>query len=408
MSDAALNEAIDELLGLDAAELADDDLHDLVITVQRQSHRLAALRAQLISAWDQRGGWSSDGSRSPAHRLAREASTSVAAAKIELRRARALRTMPSTAAAVASGALSPQHIDLFADASSGTRAACFERDEHELVEQCTVLRFADARRMVEYWKQHADASATEDDGDRLDESRPASASTTFEGMVDLRAWLDPTGGAAVSEELARLTEMMRREDRRDGHRRSAAQRRADALVEMAHRSRTAHAGGLRPRPLLTILVGESSFSRICELSTGTVVAPGQIVPWLVRGGRGAHRVRRSEPGHHCVEKRSFTGALRRAIEVRDRHCQHPSGCDEPASRCDVDHITPYSEGGDTSQENGRLECWPHNRIEHLRNAGPGVPMGDPLEPDEPDGHDDVDPAPGALDEADGRAPPDAA
>ena len=28
--------------------------------------------------------------------------------------------------------------------------------------------------------------------------------------------------------------------------------------------------------------------------------------------------------------RSFTGRLRRAIEVRDRHCQHPSGCDVPA------------------------------------------------------------------------------
>jgi len=61
------------------------------------------------------------------------------------------------------------------------------------------------------------------------------------------------------------------------------------------------------------------------------------------------------------QRRSFTGRLRRAIEVRTRHCEHPSGCDEPASRCDVDHIQPYSEGGVTSQFNGRLECWKHNR-----------------------------------------------
>ena len=60
-------------------------------------------------------------------------------------------------------------------------------------------------------------------------------------------------------------------------------------------------------------------------------------------------------------KRSFTGALRRAIEARDRHCRHPSGCDAPAVRCDVDHIVPHADGGPTSQFNGRLECAVHNR-----------------------------------------------
>ena len=71
-------------------------------------------------------------------------------------------------------------------------------------------------------------------------------------------------------------------------------------------------------------------------------------------------------------KRLFTGALRRAIEVRDRHCQHPSGCDEPADRCDVDHIVPASRGGPTSQGNGRLECKVHNRnpVKHDHGALP--------------------------------------
>lgn len=50
--------------------------------------------------------------------------------------------------------------------------------------------------------------------------------------------------------------------------------------------------------------------------------------------------------------RRFTGALRRAVEVRDRHCQHPSGCDVPVTDCDVDHRQPSSQGGITSQDNG--------------------------------------------------------
>jgi hypothetical protein len=60
-------------------------------------------------------------------------------------------------------------------------------------------------------------------------------------------------------------------------------------------------------------------------------------------------------------KRTFTGAIRRAIQVRDRHCQHASGCDQSAEDCDVDHIVPHGHGGPTSQFNGRLACPPHNR-----------------------------------------------
>ena len=51
-----------------------------------------------------------------------------------------------------------------------------------------------------------------------------------------------------------------------------------------------------------------------------------------------------------------SGALRRAIQVRDRHCQHPSGCDEPADRCDVDHTVPVSQNGRTDQFGGRTDA----------------------------------------------------
>ena len=198
-------------------------------------------------------------------------------------------------------------------------------------------------------------------------------------MVDLRALFDPIGGAAFLDELVRLMEQLRLDDEQTGRLRTATQRRADALVEMATRSRTARDSGLRPRPLITIHVGEESFARICELATGTVVAPGQVVPLLADAD--LERIVFDGPDRviSVSHKRRFTGALRRAIEVRDRHCRHPSGCDEPASRCDVDHIIPHSEGGPTSQDNGELRCWPHNRNPDLRNAHPPEPSGDPDE-----------------------------
>ena len=94
--------------------------------------------------------------------------------------------MPATTSALADGALSPQHVDLLAGAAAGGRRGLFEAHEELLVDQCRTLRFADASRAVAYWMQRADAEATELEGDRLHESRQASAATTFDGMVDLR------------------------------------------------------------------------------------------------------------------------------------------------------------------------------------------------------------------------------
>ncbi|MGH9270029.1 MAG: hypothetical protein ACRDZ2_02025, partial [Ilumatobacteraceae bacterium] len=276
------------------------------------------------------------------------------------------RSMPHARGALAAGALSPEHVDLLAGANNGHRRTLFEPHEEMLVGQCKLLRFADAYRMIEHWKQHADADRANDDAARQHKGRGASAATTLDGMVDLRALLDPIGGSAFLTELVRLIEVLRLDDQRTRNVRTATQRRADAIVEMAHRSRTAQDGGLRPRPLITIHVGETSFARICELAAGTVIAPGQVVPYLADadlerivfdGPRPSHlRVpqaalhRRPTPGH-----RSARPAL-----------PTPSGCDEPASRCDIDHITPHSEGGPTTHDNGELRFWPHNRNPDLR------------------------------------------
>lgn len=48
---------IDSLLDVDPNSLPDAELHDLVATIQRQRHRLAAVAATLVSSWDQRMIW---------------------------------------------------------------------------------------------------------------------------------------------------------------------------------------------------------------------------------------------------------------------------------------------------------------------------------------------------------------
>jgi hypothetical protein len=67
-------------------------------------------------------------------------------------------------------------------------------------------------------------------------------------------------------------------------------------------------------------------NRLCQLAAGTVIAPGLILPVL--SDADIERIdydppnRRAEASH----RHSFVGAVRRIIEIRDRHCQHDSGC----------------------------------------------------------------------------------
>ncbi|HEX2576576.1 MAG TPA: HNH endonuclease signature motif containing protein, partial [Aquihabitans sp.] len=194
--------------------------------------------------------------------------------------------------------------------------------------------------------------------------------------------------------------------------RTAAQRRADALVEMAKRSAAMPADAKQGRILLTVLVDYRTFldhvcglgpttdqrlarpattppwaptatgpgadhrgrqpfeDRVCELSNGTVLSPAQVASILdladverIVFGPGSRVI---DVG---VRTRCFTGATRRAVEVRDRHCAFP-GCREPAERCQVDHVVEYTDGGLTVQENGRLLCPVHNRQRPGRTSPP--------------------------------------
>jgi hypothetical protein len=123
--------------------------------------------------------------------------------------------------------------------------------------------------------------------------------------------------------------------------------------------------------LFSVVVGYETFAgRICELANGAVVTPGSLVPWL--DGAWAERVVFDGPGRVMnvgVRRRIFTGATRRAVEVRDRECFHEY-CDDAGHGCQVDHVEPWSAGGLTVDDNGRLACGFHNRLRNGRSPPP--------------------------------------
>jgi len=369
---APLTTAIDALLAVDTDLLDDTDIHTLVVALGRQTARLEAAHCRMINRWDRRHVWADNGSKSPGARLARQTRMRKSDAHRLVHRARALEAMPAATKAYTAGEITGAHVDLVARCDRTWRNTTFAESEAVLVDSCKTPWFDNARRAIDYWKQLADRDTCDDDAELDREGRHASMAIGWRGVGVLNAVFDPVAAETFRTELDRLGERLRLQDQHDGTVRTVQQRRCDALVEMATRSASAPAGGLRPRPLFTVTIGIDPFNHLCETAAGTVIAPGLLIPLL--SDADIERIVYDPPNRtiEASHRRTFTGALRRIIEIRDRHCQHESGCDIPAYRCDIDHIVPYSEGGITSLCNGQLLCATHNRI--TKNHSPRPPL----------------------------------
>ncbi len=367
--------AIDVLAAEEPSAFADPASIEVL---HRELARLQAIVAAASAAFDASGVWALDGAKSASAWISTRCRLPGGEARRTVRLGRALRDLPACDAAWRDGDITGAHVAVVAALRRDETAPSLVRDEEMLVDQARMLRFDAFRRVVGYWEQLADPDGADRDGERERSRRAVHLAASFDGMWLGEITLDPIAGSIVGGELSRLERTLFEADWADAAGRlgrdptvgelprTAGQRRADALVEMATRSRSMPPDARRPAPLFSVLVGyETLYGRICELADGHVVAPGMLVPWL----SGAYVERAVFGPGNRVEVgpavRFFGGATRRAIELRDRRCAHPY-CDEPAERCEVDHIIPYSAGGPTTQDNGRLLCGFHNRQRNQR------------------------------------------
>jgi hypothetical protein len=372
----ALIEAIDELAVDDPRTLADEDA---IVELHRQLARLEAVLTRSVGAYDASGEWQRDGARTPAAAIASACHVPIAAAKRQCRLGRALRVLPVAEQAWLAGNLTGDHVHVLAAVHTSKTAALLARDEALLVGNAKSLSFKHFAKTVAYWRLRADPAGAEAGSRKQIEDRSVHHAQSFGGMWFGRTTLDPVHGAIFDKELRRLEQAMFDADWADAQerlgrtptvldlQRTPAQRRADALVEMATRSATGPADGRRPGPLFTVLVGWETLSgMVCELANGTVLTPGTLAPWLDQAW--LERVVFESPSRVIdvgAARRLFTGATRRALEVRDRECFHRT-CEIDAEDCQGDHIDPWTAGGPTVMANGRLACGHHNRARNQR------------------------------------------
>ncbi len=162
--------------------------------------------------------------------------------------------------------------------------------------------------------------------------------------------------------------------------RSRAQRRADALgalVAGADRlgcrcGRTDCAPGTRraASPVtIHVIAEQSTLTGTGSASAAVLGTEGLIPPELVAElAQSAKLVPLIHPGYAPPEPGYVPSrALADFVRCRDLTCRWP-GCEQPASRCDVEHTIPHADGGPTHAANLKCYCRTHQRLTYYTQA----------------------------------------
>ncbi|MDF9715976.1 DUF222 domain-containing protein [Nocardioides sp. ChNu-153] len=146
------------------------------------------------------------------------------------------------------------------------------------------------------------------------------------------------------------------------------ERRGQAFVELIERMRDADlpdAAGAGATVVVTMQVDTLTGGlAAASLDTGHRISPGEAR----RLACGADLVpavlgTKSEVLDLGRTARFHTKPQRIAMILRDGGCT-ADGCDAPPHWCEAHHDHPWSRGGHTSVERGRLLCWRHHRVAH--------------------------------------------
>ena len=330
------------------------------------------------------------------------------------RRARLFNQHPEIADVFANSRISAGQVDAMATAQQHPRAGDQFADFAALfVSQAERLEHDEFTAAIKHFITQADQDGAFNDQKFHEDQRTASVRVD-DGAISMHAsGGDPLSAAemkrifdlAVEAEAHKDFETRRKLYGNDALAqpmpRSADQRRFDAVHAIFMASVTAAADGKRPEPLVNIILDATTSlevlarhgfldlttnnhdtndhnrdhddlaatdptTRRCATSTGVALHPDIAMKAMLYGS-----IRRVIVDAHDViinmgrTQRLFTGKARHAAQLLAVQCGY-RGCDIPAEFCDVDHIEPWINGGETNQANSMPLCGPHDRRKHTK------------------------------------------
>ncbi len=274
--------------------------------------------------------------------------------------ARVLAELAGWADAATAGVIGSTHVEVLAKTLNRRRLPFLQRDAEMLLRFATSLSLKDFRVAVAKWVSLCDDALSEPTVEKEhEEQRRVQLSPVANGMWLLSGMLDALGGDALR--LALESAMPKP---CEGDNRTPAQRRHDALVDIANESLAnedrSEVGGERPHVTVFVDAGSgiahtsqwlrlSSFTRdvlLCDCVTTSV--------WLSADGT---------PFDVGTPWSSVPARNRRAVLARDHRCRAP-GCSRPARWTDIHHIRERERGGTHELTNLCALCKFHHRWVH--------------------------------------------
>jgi hypothetical protein len=345
-----------------------------LVAARAELQRLEGGLGRLARRFEFSGTWRENGDKNAKSWLARRTRRSKNDEERLIQMGQNLAVWPNLAAAFDAGEIHVGHVEKLAELGDSSRyGEKYQLTEDLLLENARTMHWAEFCRYIREWKLRADEDGAERDAATDEKARYFRIAPGLRGTGLVDGELTATQRETVTNALERIEdelfqadwgeakERLGRDPQHQELGRNKMQRMADALEEMAIRAHTALKDGKRPEPLLSIHLGLDMLERACELDSGEPLTPGQVAPVLDRAL--IERIVWDGPARilEIGEKRTFTGALRRAIHARDRTCRFP-GCDTPGKWCQVDHHQPWSRNGKTVQANGVYGCGYHNPL----------------------------------------------
>jgi hypothetical protein len=340
-----------------------------------------AVEAAAIAEMDRRSCYLTDGAVNTKSWLAHATGITRTVAGARLRLAKRLARMPIMAAALERGEVTVDHARSLGRCLTPRTLEAFARDEALLTDRARELGADIFDAVVSRWLAVNDQDGPEPGGATSD----LHASRTFGDRVRIDGELDVEDGAEFLAELDALYDQLWLEDQAADEsdpckRRTAGERNAAALVEMARRSSATHADedddggasaaprGGRPRRRQLIAVVDLDLDADDLPATGTL-DDGSVLPratierWLCDCSLGRVLLRgRSLPLDLGQVTYTPSPAQRRALVARDRGCI-VDGCDRRPRWCDAHHVVPFPQGP-TALHNLVLLCSRHHKQIH--------------------------------------------
>ncbi len=312
--------------------------------------------------------WRRTGHRSAAAHVAEATGTGLGPAITALETARNLGSLPATDQAVRQGKLSESQVKEIAGAAILEPGA-----EHDLVETAgrqplSVLKLRCRRVKAGRQDQHSSYEA-------IRRGRYLRNWVDGDGAVRFDARLTPDEGARLLASVKGEADRIAADARRAGLHEARRALDADALVSLACGGASAGGHGADgPGAMVHVRVDHAALVRgrvepgeLCEIpGIGPIpvevarrLAVDSILSVLVTDGVDVTGVAHTG--------RTIPAPLRRALAERDPVCVVP-GCGSREG-LEIDHVTPYADGGKASMENlVRLCHWHHYLKTHHRHG----------------------------------------